>query len=229
MAFAKLMPDMHHLSPPITVMLVDDHAVVRAGYKRYLELDPRLSVVDEASTGEEAYERLQSRDVDVVVMDLSMPGQGGFESLRRILSRFPKQKVLIFSMHENVSIARQALQLGASGYLTKSMQPDEIVAAIHAVISGQRPVAPALELATEPEPADTVLADLLPREFEVLTLLAQGHNVDEIAARLHISERTASNYATSVRKKLGASSTYELRKHAEKFGLVNEPPSLGTT
>ncbi len=218
---------MPHSAQPITLMLVDDHAVVRAGYKRYLELDPRLSVVEEASTGEEAYERLQAREVDVVVMDLSMPGQGGFESLRRILARFPKQKVLIFSMHENVAIARQALQLGASGYLTKSMQPDEIVAAIHAVISGKQPVAASLDLGTEDDAANTALADLLPREFEVLTLLAQGHNVDEIATRLHISERTASNYATTVRKKLGASSTYELRKYAEKHGLLAEPPSFG--
>ncbi len=218
---------MPHTAPPITLMLVDDHAVVRAGYKRYLELDPRLLVVEEASTGEEAYERLQAREVDVVVMDLSMPGQGGFESLRRILARFPKQKVLIFSMHENVAIARQALQLGASGYLTKSMQPDEIVAAIHAVISGKQPVAASLDLGTEDDAASTALADLLPREFEVLTLLAQGHNVDAIAARLHISERTASNYATTVRKKLGASSTYELRKYAEKHGLLAEPPSFG--
>jgi DNA-binding NarL/FixJ family response regulator len=208
-------------------MLVDDHAVVRAGYKRYLELDQRLSVVEEASTGEEAYERLRAREVDVVVMDLSMPGQGGFESLRRILSRFPKQKVLIFSMHENVSIARQALQLGASGYLTKSMQPDEIVAAIHAVIAGQQPVAPSLDFDSPLEATNAALADLLPREFEVLTLLAQGHNVDEIAARLHISERTASNYATTVRKKLGVSSIYELRKYAEKHGLLAEPPSIG--
>ncbi len=212
---------------PITVMLVDDHAVVRAGYKRYLELDPRLAVIEEAATGEQAYERLQSVEVNVVVMDLSMPGQGGFESLRRILARFPKQKVLIFSMHENVAIARQALQLGASGYLTKSMQPDEIVAAIHAVMAGKQPVAPSLEMATGSDAADPALADLLPREFEVLTLLAQGHNVDEIAARLHISERTASNYATAVRKKLGASSTYELRRHAEKHGLLAALPSPG--
>ncbi|MEO0318127.1 MAG: Response regulator containing a CheY-like receiver domain and an DNA-binding domain [Pseudomonadota bacterium] len=218
---------MPHSAPPITLMLVDDHAVVRAGYKRYLELDQRLSVVEEASTGEEAYERLRAREVDVVVMDLSMPGQGGFESLRRILSRFPKQKVLIFSMHENVSIARQALQLGASGYLTKSMQPDEIVAAIHAVIAGQQPVAPSLDFDSPLEATNAALADLLPREFEVLTLLAQGHNVDEIAARLHISERTASNYATTVRKKLGVSSIYELRKYAEKHGLLAEPPSIG--
>ncbi len=218
---------MPHSAQPITLMLVDDHAVVRAGYKRYLELDPRLSVVEEASTGEEAYERLQAREVDVVVMDLSMPGQGGFESLRRILARFPKQKVLIFSMHENVAIARQALQLGASGYLTKSMQPDEIVAAIHAVIAGKQPVAASIDLGTGDDAANAGLADLLPREFEVLTRLAQGHNVDAIAARLHISERTASNYATTGRKKLGASSTYELRKYAEKHGLLAEPPPFG--
>ncbi len=220
---------MSHPAPQITVMLVDDHAVVRAGYKRYLELDSRLSVVEEAATGEQAYERLQARDVDVVVMDLSMPGQGGFESLRRILARFPKQKVLIFSMHENVAIARQALQLGASGYLTKSMQPDEIVAAIHAVMAGQRPVAASLDLSADTQSEDAALAELLPREFEVLTLLAQGHNVDEIAVRLHISERTASNYATAVRKKLGASSTYELRKYAERQGLLAEPPTLGSS
>ncbi len=218
---------MPHSAPPITLMLVDDHAVVRAGYKRYLELDQRLSVVEEASTGEEAYERLRAREVDVVVMDLSMPGQGGFESLRRILGRFPEQKVLIFSMHENVSVARQALQLGAKGYLTKSMQPDEIVAAIHAVIAGQQPMAPSLDLGSVAGATNAALADLLPREFEVLTLLAQGHNVDEIATRLHISERTASNYATTVRKKLGVSSIYELRKYAEKHGLLAEPPSIG--
>jgi two-component system invasion response regulator UvrY len=114
-----------------SVILVDDHAVVRAGYKRYIELDERLSVVGEASTGEEAYALLEQLSADVVVMDLSMPGQGGFESLRRILNRYPQQKVLIFSMHENASIANQALRLGAVGYLTKSMAPDQIIAAIH--------------------------------------------------------------------------------------------------
>ena len=116
-------------------MLVDDHAVVRAGYKRFIELDPLLKVIAEASSGEEAYSLLESRSVDVIIMDLSMPGQGGFETLRRLLNRFPQQKILIFTMHENASIAYQAVKLGASGYLTKSMEPDLIVQAIHEAMS----------------------------------------------------------------------------------------------
>ena len=131
-------------SPSISVMLVDDHAVVRAGYKRYIELDPLLKVIAEASSGEEAYTLLESNPVDVIIMDLSMPGQGGFESLRRILNRFPQQKILIFTMHENASIAHQALTLGARGYLTKSMEPDLIVQAIHEVMSGGTPIAKAI-------------------------------------------------------------------------------------
>ena len=105
----------------ITVMLVDDHPVVRAGYKRYIELDPLLRVIAEASTGEEAYAFLESEYVDVVVMDLSMPGQGGVETLRRMKTRFPLQKILIFTMDESVSMAHHTMILGASGYLRKSM------------------------------------------------------------------------------------------------------------
>ena len=124
----------------IRVMLVDDHAVVRAGYKRFIETDEKIRIVAEASTGEEAYTQLARIDVDVIILDLSMPGQGGFETLRRIINRHPKKKVLIFSMHENPSIARQALQIGASGYLTKSMDPEKIIVAIHEVWRGGTPI-----------------------------------------------------------------------------------------
>ena len=210
------------MTSSITIMLVDDHAVVRAGYKRYIQLDPALSVVAEASTGEEAYALLLSQPADVVIMDLSMPGQGGFETLRRILARHPQQKVLVFSMHENAVMAQQALQLGASGYLTKSMAPDEIVRAIHRVMAGERPLAPSLDLA--PLDAASPHAELLPREVEVLTLMAEGHANDVVAARLHISERTAANYATNIRRKLGLSSHYEIRAYAEKHGLIVAAP-----
>ena len=131
-------------SSSVSVMLVDDHAVVRAGYKRFIELDPGLKVIAEASSGEEAYTFLESNPVDVIIMDLSMPGQGGFETLRRLLNRFPQQKILIFTMHENASIAHQAVKLGASGYLTKSMEPDLIVQAIHDVMAGGTPIAKAI-------------------------------------------------------------------------------------
>lgn len=206
----------------VTIMLVDDHAVVRAGYKRYIELDPALSVVAEASTGEEAYTLLQLQPADVVVMDLSMPGQGGFETLRRMLSRDPQQKVLVFSMHENAVMAQQALQLGACGYLTKSMAPDEIVRAIHRVVAGEKPLAPALDLS--PLDAASPHTELMPREIEVLTLMAEGHSNEVIAARLHISERTAANYATNVRRKLDLASHFEIRAYAEKHGLLIASP-----
>ncbi len=115
MQLAAIIPTAMTLPRKTTIMLVDDHAVVRAGYKRYIELDPGLQVAAEAASGEDAYALLEHVPVDVVIMDLSMPGQGGFESLRRILSRYPAQRVLIFSMHENASIANQALRLGACG------------------------------------------------------------------------------------------------------------------
>ena len=208
----------------ITIMLVDDHAVVRAGYKRYIELDPAFSVVAEAATGEEAYEQLLALQVDLVIMDLSMPGQGGFETLRRMLSRFPRQKVLIFSMHENPSIARQVLELGAAGYLTKSMQPDDIIKAIHQVMAGQRPVATSSIDAEEKDSVHKAQhTELLPREFEVLLLLADGHSVEVVAEKLHLSVRTAANYQSSIRKKLRLTSHFELRRYVEQHGLLSSP------
>jgi DNA-binding NarL/FixJ family response regulator len=204
-----------------TIMLVDDHAVVRAGYKRYIELDPQLVVVAEASTGEEAYGLLEKQDADVVIMDLSMPGQGGFETLRRMLNRYPSQKVLIFSMHENASIANQALRLGACGYLTKNMAPDQIIAAIHEAMRGAKPVAPDLQLAlNELNSPNLPHNELLPREFEVLVLLASGESIDSISARLHLSTKTASNYQANIRKKLGVSSALELQRYAKEHGLI---------
>jgi DNA-binding NarL/FixJ family response regulator len=204
-----------------TIMLVDDHAVVRAGYKRYIELDPQLVVVAEASTGEAAYGLLEKLDADVVIMDLSMPGQGGFETLRRMLNRYPSQKVLIFSMHENASIANQALRLGACGYLTKNMAPDQIIAAIHDAMRGAKPVAPDLQAAlNELNSPNLPHNELLPREFEVLVLLASGESIDSISARLHLSNKTASNYQANIRKKLGVSSALELQRYAKEHGLI---------
>ncbi len=204
-----------------TIMLVDDHAVVRAGYKRYIELDLQLVVVAEASTGEAAYSLLEKQDADVVIMDLSMPGQGGFETLRRIMNRYPTQKVLIFSMHENASIANQALRLGACGYLTKNMAPDQIIAAIHDAMRGAKPVAPDLQTALdELNSPNLPHNELLPREFEVLVLLATGESIDSISARLHLSPKTASNYQANIRKKLGVSSALELQRYAKDHGLI---------
>ena len=205
----------------IQIMLVDDHAVVRAGYKRYIELDPALKVVAEASTGEEAYAQLESARIDVLIMDLSMPGQGGFETLRRIVNRFPAQKVLIFSMHENASVANQALQLGASGYLTKSMEPELIVQAIHEVMAGMTPIAGSMASAIrELNESELPHKALLPREFEIFIRLANGESIEHISDKLHLSPKTAANYQATIRKKLGLNSTLELHQYAREHGLI---------
>jgi len=204
------------------IMLVDDHAVVRAGYKRFIELDPQLHVIAEASTGEAAYTLLETTKIDVVIMDLSMPGQGGFETLRRVMNRFPQQKVLIFTMHENASIAKQALQLGACGYLTKSMPPELIVSAIYEAIAGATPVADSIAAALQ-DLDDNKLPhlELLPREFEIFIRLASGDSIEQISDKLHLSPKTAANYQASIRKKLNVNSTLELYQYAREHGLLD--------
>lgn len=205
----------------IRVLLVDDHAVVRAGYKRYLELDPRIAVCGEAGSGEEAYAWLAGASAEVVVLDLSMPGQGGLASLQRILQRYPEQKVLVFTMHENPALAQQALRAGACGYLTKSMPPERIVEAIHQVMRGEQPVADEIaaalkEIANEATPH----LSLAPREFEIFRLLANGLAVEEISRKLHLGTKTVANYQTTIRQKLGVHSAIELHQYARRHDLA---------
>lgn len=208
-------------SEPIRVLLVDDHAVVRAGYKRYLELDSGIEVCGEADSGELAYAWLASGTADVVVMDLSMPGQGGLETMRRILQRYPAQRVLVFSMHENPALALQALRAGAAGYLTKSTAPERIVEAIHQVMRGEQPVSDDIAPAVaEADRQDLPHLQLAPREFEIFRLLASGLAVDEIGQRLHLGSKTVANYQSSIRQKLGVHSSIELHQYAARHGLI---------
>jgi len=205
----------------IRLMLVDDHAVVLAGYKRFFELEPDLRVVAEASCGEDAYALLSRIDADLVMLDLEMPGQGGFETLRKIAMRYPKQKVLVFTLHENVSIARQALQRGACGYLTKRMAPEQIVAAIRDACRGGTPLDPQVEAdlrqaSREPRAHDL----LLPREFEVFLLLAAGESVEAIGRRLCMSLRTVHNYQAILRRKMALPNQIAFRRYAILHGLL---------
>jgi DNA-binding NarL/FixJ family response regulator len=205
----------------VRVLLVDDHAVVRAGYKRYLELDPTLQVVGEADSGELAYGMLAQTPADVVVMDLSMPGQGGLESMRRIMQRYPEQRVLVFTMHENAALALQAFRAGASGYLTKSVPPERMVDAIHQVMRGEKPISDDLVSAVaEAEKESPPHLQLAPREFEIFRLLANGQTVDEIGQRLHLGTKTVANYQSSIRQKLGVYTPIELHQYAKRHGLA---------
>jgi DNA-binding NarL/FixJ family response regulator len=207
--------------PSIKVLLVDDHAVVRAGYKRYLELDTQIEVVGEAENGEQAYELLATLTADVIVMDLSMPGRGGLESIRHILQRYPEQRILVFTMHENPALAAQALRAGAKGYLTKSVSPDLIVDAIHQIMQGGQPIDTDLAAAIKQSELESAPhLQLAPREFEIFRLLANGQSVDEIGQRLHLGLKTVSNYQTSIRQKLGVTTAIELHQYARQHGLA---------
>jgi DNA-binding NarL/FixJ family response regulator len=207
--------------PSIKVLLVDDHAVVRAGYKRYLELDTQIEVVGEAENGEQAYALLSELTADVIVIDLSMPGRGGLESIRHILQRYPEQRILVFTMHENAALAAQALRAGAKGYLTKSVSPDLIVDAIHQIMQGGQPIDADLAAAIKQSELESAPhLQLAPREFEIFRLLANGQSVDEIGQRLHIGVKTVSNYQTTIRQKLGVTTAIELHQYARQHGLA---------
>ncbi len=207
----------------ISVLLVDDHAVVREGYRRLLERTSDLKVVAEAASGEEAYRLYGDAPADVVVMDVSLPGMSGIETARRILARFPGAKVLIFSMHEESMFASRALQSGAKGYVTKSSAPEVLVEAVRSVAAGKiyitQDVAQQLALQTMPGQR-TPLNSLSPREFEVFRLLAQGVAVGDIAGRLSLSQKTIANYQSSIRQKLEVTNAAQIVRLAISCGLV---------
>ncbi|MCE2679045.1 MAG: response regulator transcription factor [Burkholderiales bacterium] len=216
-------PDM----PIVAVGLIDDHAVVRDGYKRYLELDGKIEVRLEASTAEEGYQALAITPVDVLIMDLSMPGIGGLEGIRRILNRYPEQTILVFSMHQNAAMALQALRAGAKGYLTKNMPPDAIVQAIHEVMQGGEPIAPELkeELLRKNQNHGSAEQEhphlaLTPREFDIFLMLADGNTVEDISQRLHLGTKTVANYQTLIRQKLEIHNAVDLYKYATRHGLL---------
>ena len=172
-----------------TIVLVDDHAVVRAGVRRLLEQEPLFEVIGEAESGEKAYQIFGELKPDVMVMDLSMPGMGGLEAIRRILMRYEKAKILVLSMHEDLSFANQALKLGGKGYLTKNTLADDLVKSIETVTQGDiflsDEIAKKMAMQSISGNQDP-LHELSAREFEIFRLLAEGLDIDAIASTLNI-------------------------------------------
>lgn len=205
----------------IGVLLVDDHAVVREGYRRLLERDARLSVVGEAASAAEALRLDALLKPDVIVLDIALPGVSGVEILRRILSRRPDACVLMFSMYQDGIYATRALQSGARGYVSKASAPDLLIEGVRAVAAGERYVSPDVEAARSKQKSRTSrLAEALStRELEVLGLLTQGYGMDEIGERLGLSPKTASNHQSSIKQKLGAGSALQLILIAQQYGL----------
>ena len=206
-----------------TIVLVDDHAVVRAGVRRLLEQEPLFEVIGEAESGEKAYQIFGELKPDVMVMDLSMPGMGGLESIRRILMRYEKAKILVLSMHEDLSFANQALKLGAKGYLTKNTLADDLVKSIETVTQGDvflsDEIAKKMAMQSISGNQDPV-HELSAREFEIFRLLAEGFDIEMIATTLNISSKTVSNYQTMIKQKLNINTPIELIRYAIKVGVI---------
>jgi DNA-binding NarL/FixJ family response regulator len=206
----------------ITVLLVDDHAVVREGYRRLLERQDTLVIVGEAATAAEAIRCDAELKPDVMVLDIALPGISGIEVLRRVLAHRPEARVLMFSMYQDGIYASRAINAGARGYLSKASAPDLLVEAVRSVAAGRRFMSPDVEHAmTDPSSVSSRLAgSLSTRELEVLRMLAQGYRVEEIAERLGLSPKTAANHQSSIKQKLGAESALQLVLIARQLGLV---------
>ena len=213
---------------PIRILLVDDHVVVRAGYRRFLEQEPDCQVIAEASSGEEAYVLLQSNLPDVVILDLSLPGQGGLSVLRRLKVRWPLLPVLVFSMHDNLPFVVQAMRSGATGYITKSSEPEFMVKAVRSVLAGKQVFSPdiarKMHLAASSAVAPPTLG-LSVREFEIFRLLAKGRSHEEIALLLNLSVKTVANNHSLIRQKLGINTDIELYRLAAECGAVESATS----
>ena len=211
------------MSPKVTIVLVDDHAVVRAGIRRLLEQETLFEVIGEAESGEKAYKIFGELKPDVMVMDLSMPGMGGLESIRRILMRHERARILVLSMHEDLSFANQALKLGAKGYLIKNTLGDDLVKSIQMVARGEiflsDEIAKKMAMQSTSGTEDPI-DELSAREFEIFRLLAEGLEIDAIAATLHISSKTVSNYQTMIKQKLNINTAVELIRYAIKTGVI---------
>jgi two-component system, NarL family, invasion response regulator UvrY len=208
-----------------TIMLVDDHAVVREGYRTVLQKQPGLRVVAEASDGADAYRLYKDVKPDLVIMDLSMSGIGGIEAIRRIRQWDRGARILVFTMHQNAGFAVQAIRAGARGYVTKTSPPDELVRAVMDVLAGRIAVSPDIdhELALSKLGGETMAADVLSaREFEVLQLLLAERTTDEIAEALHISPKTVANLHSVIKDKLAVGSDIELVRLALRQGILTQ-------
>jgi len=205
----------------ISVLLVDDHILVRRGFRRLLEDAPDIEVVGEASDGEEAIRLARELKPQLIVMDCALPGTGGLAATRQILEKAPETAILMLSMHSEETLVRQALNAGAKGYILKSAVDMELVTAIHRVMAG--------EIVLDPQLSPSVALKgernygLTPRELEILQLIVDGQSNREIAARLKLSANTVAVHRANIMEALGIHKTAELVVYAIRNGLVNIP------
>lgn len=214
------------MTKKINILLVDDHAVVRTGYKTYLSLSEKTGDIYEASSGEQACQLYKQCKPDIVVLDISMPGIGGFETVRRLIAADPHCKVLMFSVHDELVYVTRAIKAGAKGYIIKHNAPDVLVSAVCAIARGDTFIAPELaqKLAMsqiQDEDESHQLGRLSPREFDIFCLLAKGNTAYEASAQLRLSYKTVCNYSTAIKEKLSVKSMAEMTLIATRQGVLD--------
>lgn len=207
----------------IRVLIADDHAVVRTGFRLLLEAAEDIAVVAEVQSGEEALVRYQETNPDVVMMDISMPGIGGIEAVKKIRATDKKAKILVLSVHEDISHPKRVLQAGALGYLSKRQAPEVLIEAIQKIDKGEMLIDPELaqrmavaNASGESSPIET----LSEREFEVFEKLAVGRAVNDIAGQLNLSPSTVGTHLYNIKQKLGISNQAEITLLAVRLGII---------
>ncbi len=210
------------------ILITDDHSVVRQGYASLLPAVIKGCVIEEASSGEEAVEQYALFKPDVVIMDINLPGISGIEAAVRIIQQDSDAKILFFSMYDEALVVKQALDSGGLGYITKSGSPDVLMEAVERVSKGEMFIEYDLVMSlalNAQDVSDDRLRELTQREFEVFVMLARGESNSLIAEKLSISTKTVSNYVTTLKSKLGISSTAELVHLAVDAGVIKFGPS----
>ena len=208
----------------ITILLVDDHAIVRMGFKMLIEAEEGIKVIGEAESGEIAIKLFQELKPDIIVMDITMPGIGGLEAIDRIIAKDKNTKILVLSAHEDSVHPKRALNAGAMGYLTKRSAAEELIKAIKSIHQGKRYLEPNIaqqmaitQLSGESNPVE-ILSD---REFEVFIALAKGKSTNEIADTLCLSPRTVGTHLYNIKQKLNANNSAEIALIAIRCGLID--------
>lgn len=219
------------MADSITVLLVDDHAVVRTGCRLLLSCSEGIGEVLEAESGESAYSQYLASRPDIVVMDLSLPGASGLAAIRRIVSRDPEARILVFSMHDEPVYVTRALEAGAKGYITKSAEPDMLVEAVYRIARGERFIEPQIAWRLDFDDLGgndlSGLAQLSAREFEVFSLLVKGYTTHEAAQTLCLSIKTIANYNTLIKAKLKVKTSAELTRIAYHHGILSQETGIG--
>lgn len=209
-------------SKPITVLLVDDHQIVRVGFRRLIETTSDIRVLAEAQSGEESYQLVNDLRPDIIIMDINMPGIGGLEAIGRLRKRNVKEKIIALTVHETEPFPSRVLAAGAQGYLSKRCAPQELIQAIRKVYRGETFVTNQVmrEINKMPGNDEAAINKLTPREFQVFSLLAEGRTALEIGHDMNLSHKTIHSHRSNIMKKLKLETSFSVVQFAILQGIV---------